>query len=201
MPSTFAPPPDGGSRPGSPAGTPEPPKKTREVNWAAVGSLAAVAAALIAFLAYALPADGPTPDPAPTPPNPTVSPSTPLPTESTSAPATTSLPSPAPTIAQASGPPAGCQQADAAITTFNKLNGPTNRVAVAGQAAQQVGAAYQVSVTSGDSSAVSSDLYALEQDFGHLEDIALVNDGSEYNMVLTQANADIQTLNTDCGDG
>lgn len=52
MPPDPAPPPDAGRRPETPAGIPEPPKKTREINWTAVGSLAAVAAALIAFLAY-----------------------------------------------------------------------------------------------------------------------------------------------------
>jgi hypothetical protein len=203
MPPDPASRPDAGSRSGVPAGIPEPPKKTREINWTAVGSVAAVAAALIAFLAYALPSGGPTPDPATTRQSQSGATSTALSTESTSAPATASPVSSfsAPAIAQSSGPPAGCQQAYAAIMTFNKLNGPTNRVAVAAQAAQQVGAAYQTSESSGDSSAVSSDLYALDQDFGHLEDVALVNDGSQYNMVLAQTDKDIQTLNTDCGAG
>jgi hypothetical protein len=199
MPPDYAPPPDAGSRPGVPAGIPEPPK--REINWTAVGSLAAVAAALIAFLAWALPGGGPNPDPAPTPPSPTVSVTTPLPTESTTAPATTSPPSPAPPITQSSGPPAGCQLADAAITTFNKLNGPTNRMAAASEAGQQIGVALQASERAGDSSAVTADLNALEQDFLHLDDYALVNDGTDYNNVLAQTNKDIQTLNGDCGAG
>jgi hypothetical protein len=123
---------------------------------------------------------------------------------STSASATPSpvFSSSVPPIAQSSGPPAGCQQAAAAIATFNKLNGPTNRMAAASEAGQQIDAAYQTSVRSGDSSAVSSDLYALGQDFLHLDDLALVNDdGSQYNMVLAQTNKDIQTLNGDCGTG
>jgi hypothetical protein len=204
MPPDPAHRPDTGSRSGVPAGIPEPPEKPREINWTAVGSLAAVAAALIAFLAYALPSGGPTPDPAATRQSALGSPSTALPAESTSAPAATSPVSSfsAPAIAQSSGPPAGCQQADAAITTFNNLNGPTNRMAAASQAGQQIGLAYETSESSGDSSAVSSDLYALEQDFEHLDDLALVSgDGSQYNMVLAQTNKDIQTLNTDCGTG
>lgn len=200
MPLNPSPGPGGGSGPG----IPEPPKKTREINWTAVGSLAAVAAALIAFLAYALPG-GLTPDPATTPQSTSGSPSTALPTEATSAPATTSPPShsPVPSLTQASGPPAGCQQADAAITIFDKLNGETkqSKVAAASQAGQQIGAAYHTALSSGFSSAVSSDLYALYQDFGDLQNTALFDDGSGYNTALAQTNKDIQTLNTDCITG
>ena len=203
MPPDAAPPPGAGNHPGVPAGTPEPPEKTREINWTAVGSLAAVAAAVIAFLAYALPA-GSTPDPTPPRPSPTVSRSTPLPTVSTSASATTLPPSPSPTltIAQSSGPPAGCQQADAAIATFNKLAGPTwpSRLNAADQMGQGLAPAVSAAGDSGNS-AVSADVQALAQDANALEGYALGHDGSDYNAALTTTSMHIQALNTVCGTG
>lgn len=201
MPPDPAPPPDAGSRPETPAGIPEPPKKTREINWTAVGSLAAVVAALVAFLAYALPSSGPTPDPTPSPPSPTVSPSTPLPTESTSAPATTSPPSPSPvpSLEQPSGPPAGCQQAEAAIATYNQTIGSTwySRQDAAGQAANGIFAAFE----SGASGMVASDLSALDNDFTNMHNVAVAEASDAWDTLAAQADKDIQVLNAACGTG
>jgi hypothetical protein len=61
----------------------------------------------------------------------------------------------------------------------------------------QLKQAYNAALPSG--SAVSGDLYALNQDFDGLENYALMHDGSDYNAALAQANTDIQALNGDCG--
>jgi hypothetical protein len=178
-------------------------KKTREINWTKVGSLAAVAAALIAFLAYALPSGGSTPDPVTTRPGPAVSASSAFPAESTSAPATTSPPSPppspAPSLIQVSGPPAGCQKADAAITTYNQTIGSTwySRQDAAGQAANGIFAAFG----SGASGKVASDLSALDNDFTNMRNVAMAQASNAWDTLATEADKDIQVLNTDCSNG
>jgi len=204
MPPDPAPRPDAGRHLGVPAGIPEPPKKTREINWTAVGSVAAVVAALIAFLAYALPSGGSTPDPVLAGDSPTSSsPSTALPTQATSAPASATVsatsPSSIPSLAQPGGPPAGCQQAEAAIGTFNETVGSSwySRQDAAGQAANGIFEAFQ----SGVSNTIASDLSALDNDFTNLHNVAMAQADDAWDTIAAQTDQDIQVLNTACDAG
>lgn len=106
---------------------------------------------------------------------------------------------PVPTLAQPGGSPASCQQAEAAITTYNKTVGPTwySKFDAATRAGNRLDMAY----SSGASGVVSSDVSALIRDFTFLQQHALVQDGSGYNTVAAQTNVDIQALKTDCGTG
>jgi hypothetical protein len=92
-------------------------------NWAAVSALAACAGVFVAFLAYTTP--HPYSPSAPT--TPWSYPAT-LPWPGTTAPAPPQRSTPGnfgvpPTLVQPAGPPAGCQQADAAITKYDNTVG------------------------------------------------------------------------------
>jgi hypothetical protein len=104
-----------------------------------------------------------------------------------------------PTLAQPDGSSASCQQAEAAITTYNRTVGPSwyGRFDAATRAGTRLDMAY----SSGASGVVSSDVSALIQDFTFLQQHALVQDSSGYNTVAAQTNLDIQELRTDCGTG
>jgi hypothetical protein len=184
-----------------PLSVPAPPKK--ETNWAAMSALAGVAAAVIAFLAYAIPSGSPAQHPSP-------SSTSPISQESSHDPAPpteqdTTLPAPvtspvssfsAPALAQPSGPPAGCQQGQAAINTYNQLVGSTwySREDAAEQAGQGIDAA----IESGASGTVGADLSALANDFEGLFDTAMGEASTAWDTVSAQTGKDARKLNTDC---
>lgn len=195
MPPDPAPSADRDSRPDMPG-------MARKTNWTKVGALATAASALIAFLAYTIPPNASTPNPFPAPessrePRPYPAP----PQEQGSTPGATSPGSafPVPTLAQPDGAAASCQQAEAAITTYNETVGPTwySRF----DAATRTGNRLDMAYGSGASGVVSSDVSALIQDFTFLQQHALVQDGSGYDAVAAQTNVDIQVLKTDCSTG
>jgi hypothetical protein len=100
-------------------------------------------------------------------------------------------------------PPAGCQQAEAAIKTYNQTAGSTwyGKEVAATRAGNELDTAYETAYDSGASSAVSSDLSALIQDFTFLQQNAIEGDSSGFEAVAAQANVDTQTLETDCSTG
>jgi hypothetical protein len=181
-------------------GMPGTPKKTNETNWTAVGALAAVAAAAVAFLAYAVPPGSAPPDPLPGPGSSQEAPlyTTP-PQEQSSTPAATSpgFASSGPAVSQPSGPPPGCQQAIAAINTYNQDVGSTSvsEANAADRAVNEIEAAQEAANYSGT---VGADLDDLNIDFERLSDDVMEGNGSDYDTTAAQTNVDARQLETDC---
>jgi hypothetical protein len=193
-----------GNRPDAP-GTSEKAEKTKETDWptrwAAVGALGTAAAAVIAFLAYAHPS-GPSPRPSPStsqaPPPRTVQPTEHSSLAPAMSPASPSL-SPTPAPAQPSEPPAGCQQGEAVITTYNKTVGST--WASEADAAERAWNGTGAVLSSGPSpdSAVNYDLEALGNDFADLYNDAM-GYSSDYEESAATADTDMHQLAADCGN-
>lgn len=176
--------------------TPSPTKTPKKTNWAAVSAVAGVAGVLIALMAYAIPRSASTPNPLQTPINTGPAPYTAPPQDQTSKPATTSS-GPVlsgPPLSQPAGPPAGCQQGEAAITRYNNRVGPHNAQKAAGQALQDISLA--MAAANGTSGPIYGDLQALYEDFLYLQNYP---PGSPQNdAALAQAKKDSQTLYMDC---
>jgi hypothetical protein len=159
-----------------------PPKKAKEANWAAVSALAGVAAAVIAFLAYAIPSGTPAPHPQPTP-------------LATSPVFTSSSPAPA----QSSGLPTGCQQGEATITRWDQTAGSTwpSRES----AAQLAESGIDGAIASGASGTVYSDLSVLSNNFEDLSNIAMSQSSTAYDQVAATISTESQGLVRDCNTG
>lgn len=183
----------GGSRP-SPYVSPPPPKP-KGTDWGKVSALAAVAAVVIAFLAYAIPS-GSSPSPSssqggssegagPTQPQGSPAPATSS-TWTFSSPAT-------------SGPPIGCQQGEATITTWTQTAGSTwfSRQNATEQAENGMDAA----IESGASGTVDSTLVIINNDFDDLDQAAMLQDGSSYDSIAAQIGSESQELKTECSTG
>jgi hypothetical protein len=108
-------------------------------------------------------------------------------------------PVPTPTPVQPSGPPAGCQQGEAAITTWNQTAGPAwpTREAAAVQAESGIEAV----INSGPSGMVYSALAALSNDFENLHTTTMSQSSTGYDAVVTKIGTDSQALQTDCNTG
>jgi hypothetical protein len=169
-------------------------------KWAAVGAVAAVVAAVIALLAYAIPRPSgtltPTPVAVPTAAV-TASYASSSPSYS-AAPAqqATQAPSPAPAAVISAGRPAGCDDALAAVSTYNQTAGSTanSEESAASQAYQSL---------MGDSpeandAGVSTDISNVAGDFSAMSSILRGSLNQGYAAAVQQTNNDIQTLDSAC---
>jgi pilus assembly protein FimV len=165
-------------------------------KWAAIGALAAVAAAIIALLAYAIPRPAATPVSAPAAPVATsyafYSASHPPPP----APRATQAPSPAPAAAIPESRPAGCDAALAAISTYHQAADPTtnSEASAATQARESLLAASKEA----NDAAVSTDIGTVAADFSAMRWILEGALDQSYSAAVQQANSDIKTLDTAC---
>ncbi|MGD0704128.1 MAG: hypothetical protein ABSA02_30125 [Trebonia sp.] len=169
-------------------------------KWVAIGSIAAVAAAAIALLAYAIPRPSVAPAPAAAPTAPVTAAYSPglatySPSYSSSPVPTAPAPSPSPAVIQASRP-AGCDDAFGAINTYNKTAGSTanSEVSAASQAYQTLSADY----LEANDQAVSSDISNLATDFDRMTWILQGEVSLSYPDAVQQTNSDIQTLDSAC---
>ena len=159
-----------------------------QTNWAAVSAIAACVGVFVAFLAYA------TPHPFSTPTQ------TPWPATTVPSPAQNTTPgnfgAPANPVPSAE-PPGGCQQSDAAITTYHNTVGSAwySRADAALRARDEIQRALS---ESGGSGPTTSDLQALGTDFQYLYLYAEEENSSSYDTAAAETNTDVQTLDTDC---
>ncbi|GLW74004.1 hypothetical protein Kpho02_63020 [Kitasatospora phosalacinea] len=203
----------------------EPPEAGRRrgrPDWGAVAALSGVAAALVALLAYLLPPDPPRPGPAPAPvvdssaepaperttPSPRRSPApTPTPTPSDSPspepePEPDAEPDPSPTaeapVHLPPVPPAGCREAAAAVAAYRRDAGSTR-----GSQADAANLAYQGLMRAGTDAdpPVRPTIVRLAQEF---QELGFRLNGmvmADPNEVVTDINADLATLDRQCGSG
>jgi hypothetical protein len=171
----------------------------KELNWVAIGSIAAVAGAIIALVAYCAPPSAPASAPSPQP--------TSTPTQSTS-PQPVPTPSPTPTppssgdgfsappLAGSAGLPAGCADADAAIKTYNQTVGTTQttEAAAATQAYQDMTAAS----TETDESSTYTVMVTLAADFDNMYLILSGELEQSYAAARARTDSDIGALNDVC---
>ena len=163
-------------------------------KWAAIGALAAVAAAIIALLAYAIPRPAATPAPASAPAVPVTTSYTfysPSPAQRT-----TQAPSPAPAAAIPESRPAGCDAALAAISTYNRTAGLTANSEAS--AATQAYESLLPDSTEANDAAVSTDIGTVAADFSAMRWILEGALDQSYSAAVQQANSDIKTLDTAC---
>ena len=163
-------------------------------KWAAIGALAAVAAAVIALLAYAIPRPAATPTPASAPTVPVTTSYTfysPSPAQRTSR-----APSPAPAAAIPESRPAGCDAALAAISTYHQTAGST-----ANSEASAAAQAYESLLPdskAADDAPVSAGISTVARDFSALRWILAGVLDQSYSAAVQQANSDIKTLDSAC---
>jgi hypothetical protein len=167
-------------------------------KWAAIGALAAVAAAIIALLAYAIPRPAATPTPVSAPAAPVAtsyafySPSyAPSPAQRT-----TQAPSPAPAAAIPESRPAGCDAAFAAISTYHQTAGSTANSEAS--AATQAYESLLPDSTEASDAAVSTDISNVAADFSAMRWILAGALDQSYSTAVQQANSDIKTLDSAC---
>ena len=189
-----------GSQQQSP-GMPGPGGKTgKETNWTAVGAVAAVAGVVVAFVTYAVPRIGAQPYPPARGNSRQASVYSTTPAQhqgSTSAVTSPGFASSGPAVAQPGGPPAGCEQAMAAISTYNQDVGSTSasEANAAQRAVSEIEAAQEAADYSGT---VGADLYAVNNDFRRLYVDATDGNSSDYDTTAAQTNVDAQQLSRDC---
>jgi hypothetical protein len=163
-------------------------------KWAAIGALAAVAAAIIALLAYAIPRPATTPTPASAPAAPVATSYafySPSPAQQT-----TRAPSPAPAAAIPESRPAGCDAALAAISTYHQTADSTTN-SEASAAAQAYESLLPDSKAANDAP-VSTDISTVARDFSALRWILAGVLDQSYSAAVQQANSDIKTLDSAC---
>jgi hypothetical protein len=170
-------------------------------RWVAVGSLAAVVAALIALLAYVSPRGAPAPlaetTPAPSYSAPAVTPTAPA--DTTPANTTPAQPTASASAAASiqAGTPVGCEDARAAITTYNQTAGST--------ASSQANAALQAYDTLLPESAeagnedISADISDVAEDFYVMNQIQTGVVQQSYPAAVQQVNSAIHSLSAACG--
>ena len=199
-----------------PETTGTPPKRDKPdpaTRWVAIGSIGAVVAALVAILAYAAPRPSAAPAAATSPasnysapaatlttPSPTTpAPTTPAPTTParTTPAATPTTSAPAPVSIQA-GPPAGCDEARAAVVTYDQTAGSTTD-SQASAALQAYDTLLPLSTVA--AGAVSSDITNVAEDFYLMNQIQTGALDQSYQAAGQQTNSDIQTLSAACGFG
>lgn len=181
------------SRP-SPYVTP-PPRKPKETDWVKVSALAGVAAAVIAFLAYVIPSGS-----SPSPYSSQVGSSAGTePTQPQGGPAPATSPAWTFSSPATSGPPIGCQQGEATITTWTQTAGSTwlSRQNATEQAENGMDAA----IESGASGTVDSTLVIINNDFDDLDEAAMLQDSSSYDSIAAQIGSESQELKTECSTG
>jgi hypothetical protein len=167
-------------------------------KWAAIGALAAVAAAIIALLAYAIPRPATTPTPASAPAAPVATSYAFYSASYSPSPAqrTTRAPSPAPAAAIPESRPAGCDAALAAISTYHQTADST-----ANSEASAAAQAYESLLPgskAADDAPVSADISTVARDFSALRWILAGVLDQSYSAAVQQANSDIKTLDSAC---
>jgi hypothetical protein len=180
-----------------------PPGPDPAARWVAVGSLAAVVAALIAVLAYVSPRGTPAPlaetTPAPSYSAPAVTPTAPAdntPADTTPAqPTTTASASAAASIR--AGTPAGCEDARAAITTYNQTAGSTTNSQA--NAALQAYDTLLPESTEAANEDISADISDVAEDFYVMNQIQTGVVQQSYPAAVQQVNSDIHRLSAACG--
>jgi hypothetical protein len=167
-------------------------------KWAVVGAIAAVVAAVIALLAYAIPRRSGPPAPVSVP---TAAVTTSYASSSpwySSSPAqqTTQAPSPAPAVVIPESRPAGCDDALAAIRTYDQTAGSATNSEES--AASQAHRSLMGDSPEANDAPVSTDINNVAGDFSAMSSILQGALNQSYAAAVQQANSDIRTLDSAC---